>query len=70
MDKLCIVSYEDFISNTKQVMFNLDSFLFLTKPLNQPIVKHDCIAKWKTQLTDQEIMEIQEIVGFPPSELM
>ncbi len=63
---LFTISYEDFAYNTEKVIHDLQDFLGFNQPIPVPEVKIDSLHKWEKQLSNQEINQIQDIVGFPP----
>lgn len=60
------VSYETFANSPESVIQDLQRFLRLENPLPLPDVKSESLDKWKTQLTAEQIKQIENIVGFPP----
>ena len=64
---LMVISYETFADNTQQTVRGLQHFLGLTAPIPVPEVKRDSLQKWRTQLSIDEVQQIQSIVGFPPA---
>lgn len=65
-DDLLVISYESFVSNTEKIIYELQKFLNLQSPIPIPDVKTDSLQKWKTQLSDEQVEQIQSIVGFHP----
>ena len=65
-DDLLVISYESFANNTEKIINELQQFLGIHEPIPIPDVKTDSLDKWRTQLSDEEIMQIQNIVGFAP----
>jgi hypothetical protein len=61
-----IISYEDFAHNTEKIIHELQEFIGLTQPIPVPEVKTGSLHKWKAQFSNEEIEQIQNIVGFPP----
>jgi hypothetical protein len=64
---LMVISYETFADNTQQTIRDLQHFLGLRAPIPVPHVRRDSLRKWPTQLTADEIRQIQSIVGIPPA---
>lgn len=64
-DDLLVISYESFSLNTEDTVHNLQQFLGLRHSIPVPIVKTDSLQKWKTQLSDEQIKQIQEVVSIP-----
>jgi hypothetical protein len=65
-EDLFLISHESFAHNTEQVIQELQQFLGLHYPIPLPNVKIESLDKWKIDLSDQELMHIQNIVGFSP----
>ena len=65
-DDLLVISYEYFAHNTEKTIHELQQFLGLHKPIPIPDVRTDSLDKWKSQLSDEEVIQIQNIVGFAP----
>jgi len=65
-DDLLMISYESFAKNTEKTIHELQLFLGLNKPIPVPDVRTDSLDKWKNQLSDEEVLQIQNIVGFAP----
>jgi hypothetical protein len=65
-DSLMVVSYESFAMNTEKSLHKLQQFLGLQRPIPVPDVKSDTLGKWKDQLSDEHVKQIESIVGFPP----
>jgi hypothetical protein len=65
-DDLLVISYELFAQKTEKVIDKLQQFLGLHTPIPVPFVKTDSLQKWKRQLSEEEIDQIQNIVGFSP----
>ena len=63
---LLAISYETFAENTQGVIRELQRFLGLRQPIPSPEVKTDSLHKWERLLSDAQIAQVQEIVGFPP----
>lgn len=63
-DTLLVIPYESFASETERTINELKHFLGLHKAIPIPEVKLASLNKWKTQLSDVEITDIQNIVGF------
>ena len=65
-DYLFVISYESFAHDTEQAINELKQFLGLHETIPVPEVKIESLSKWKNQLSDAEVDNIQNIVGFPP----
>lgn len=63
---LLVISYEEFAANTGAVLQDIDQFLGLKHKTPLPEVKRESLDKWKNQLSQDDIRQIEEIVGFPP----
>jgi hypothetical protein len=64
-DALFVISYESFAQDTEKTINELKQFLRLDEPIPVPEVKLESLNKWKSQLSDSELIDIQNIVGFP-----
>lgn len=62
-DALLVISYESFARNTEQTIAGLKEFLGLHEPIPIPEVKLESLSKWKGQLSDAELVDIQNIIG-------
>ena len=65
-DDYLVISYESFAHNTEKAIYELQQFLGLHSPIPIPDVKTGSLQKWKIQLSNEEVKQIQNIVGFPP----
>ena len=65
-EDLLVISYESFALHTEKIVKKLQYFLKLNIPIPKPNVKKQSLQKWKTQLSDDTVRQIQNIVGFPP----
>jgi hypothetical protein len=63
---LMVISYEAFADNTEQTIRDLQHFLGLAAPIPVPEVKRNSLQKWRTQLSIEEVHQIQSIISFPP----
>jgi hypothetical protein len=63
---LLVISYESFACNTADTISDLQQFLGLHKAIAIPEVKLESLDKWRSQLSDAQIVEVQNVVGFPP----
>lgn len=63
---LLVISYELFAHDTEKTVNELQQFLGLHNPIPIPDVKTDSLDKWKGQLSDEEVIQIQNIVRFAP----
>jgi hypothetical protein len=68
-DALKVISYEVFAYNTEETLEHLQHFLGLQKPIPVPDVKIASLTAWKTHLSEEEVQQIQDVVGFPPDVL-
>ena len=64
---LLTISYELFVEDTNNVITELENFLGVSSHIPIPSVKKESLYKWKKQLTQDEINQIEEVVGFPPN---
>lgn len=65
-DSLYFVGYEEFADDPSRVVEELQHFLGLTRPLQQPEVRRDALDKWRAELSAQDIVDIEAVVGFGP----
>jgi hypothetical protein len=63
---LMVISYETFAESTEQTIRQLQHFLGLGTAIPVPHVNRDSLHKWQTQLSVDEVRQIQSIVGCPP----
>jgi len=63
---LIVISYETFADHTGQTVRDLQHFLGLRAAIPIPHVNRDSLQKWQTQLSADQIQQIQSIVGVPP----
>lgn len=68
-DALLLITYESFTQNTEHTIHGLKQFLGLHQALPIPEVKTESLNKWKSQLSDAELVDIQDIVGFSPENI-
>ena len=65
-DQLLVISYETFAHETRRIIQELQEFLGLAAPIPIPNVRTESLDKWKAHLTDQQVHEIRDVVGFGP----
>lgn len=65
-DDLLTISYESFANNPHRVIRQLERFIGVTSPIPVPTVRTESLNKWRSQLTTDEVQQIQAVVGFPP----
>ena len=63
---LLVISYETFAHNTEQQILELQQFLRLKHSIPIPEVRKESLDKWKTQLSEEQITNIQEVVKIEP----
>jgi hypothetical protein len=68
-DSLKLISYESFAQRTEETIHELQQFLGLAQPIPEPEVKTESLQKWRSQLSSDEIRQIQDVVGFSPESL-
>jgi hypothetical protein len=61
-----VIRYEDFVAGPAEVVETLRSFLSLQAPMPVPEVAVDSLSKWRQQLSDDDVRQIEGVVGFPP----
>jgi hypothetical protein len=64
-----VISYESFARDPEKIIIELQRYLGLSKPIPIPDVKTDALDKWESQLSKEEIMQIQKVVGFGPENI-
>jgi hypothetical protein len=65
-NNLFLIYYEEFMKDTENTINKLKHFLHLEKSIKYPNIRSESLNKWKTQLSHEQINQIQDIVGFPP----
>ncbi|MBT8037056.1 MAG: sulfotransferase [Verrucomicrobiae bacterium] len=65
-DDLSVISYEDFAYDAEETILKLQKFLGLHEPIPVPKVKTESLRKWRANLSDENLSQIEDIVGFPP----
>jgi len=65
-DDLLVISYERFLHETETVCRDLEIFLGLSEALPIPPVKLESEQKWRTQLSQDDVRQIQDVVGISP----
>lgn len=65
-EDLLVIPYETFAQDTRAILDDIRQFLGLRSEFPMPEVKTQSLDKWKSQLSDEELMQIQEIVGVRP----
>ncbi len=63
---LLTIDYEQFAAEPEQIVGQLEKFLQLSQPLYVPEVRIASLTNWQTELSEQEIEEIHEVVGVEP----
>ncbi len=63
--RLLHIQYEDFASSPDSTIEQLNNFLALDTPLQVPTVKTDSLTKWREELSDSQISEIQATTNQP-----
>jgi hypothetical protein len=66
---LLFIQYESFAANTEREIAGLQSFLQLKQSIPVPDVKSESLDKWRTQLSQDEVKAISDVVGFAPEEM-
>ena len=67
---LIVIPYESFANDTETQIHGLQQFVGLKIPIPIPDVKTDSLHKWKEQLSNEQIVQIQNIVGFSPCNIV
>ena len=68
-DRLKVVKYEELVHHTATIIDELKEFLKLSTPISILKVQKESLTKWESNLTKDQLLEIESIVGFPPSKL-
>jgi len=68
-DALLVISYESFAHDTALTIHVLNQFLGLQEAIPIPEVKMESLNKWKSGLSDAELIDIQDVVGFSPESI-
>ena len=68
-DDLFVISYELFARDPTDTIHKLKQYLGLHEPVRVPEVKIESLSKWKKQLSDADIHDIQNVVGFSPESI-
>jgi len=67
---LIVIPYESFANDTETQIHELQQFVGLKIPIPIPDVKTGSLHKWKEQLSDEQINQIESIVGFSPCNIV
>jgi len=65
-DDLLLITYEEFADHTEEILKKLQNFLGLKQALPVPDVRRESLHKWKSQLSAEQIEQIERVVSFPP----
>jgi len=63
-DSIKVISYEKFSLHTQEILKDLEEFLELSDNIPLPEVRSDSLLKWKEQLSETQIEQIANVVGF------
>jgi hypothetical protein len=63
---LMFLRYEEFAAEPDRAVDKLRGFLGLEAPVPVPNVNVDSLSKWRHQLSDEQLSDIEAVVGFPP----
>src|SRR5262249_27562052 len=58
---LMVISYETFADGTAEIIRELEHFLGLAAPIPVPQVQRDSLHKWQSQLSADEVHQIQSV---------
>lgn len=61
--KMLVVNYEALMEDTPWVLAGLEKFMGLRAPLPHPPIHYESRDKWQTQLSPDDIRQIDQIVG-------
>jgi hypothetical protein len=65
-DAVLVISYEKLACDTESAVKDLEQFLGLRVSIPLPDVDKSALTKWKTQLSKEEIHQIETVVGLSP----
>jgi hypothetical protein len=65
-DRFLLVRYEDLAADPAAELARIQGFLGLDTPFQTPSIKHESLAKWRSQLEPADIDAIRTVVGFEP----
>jgi hypothetical protein len=63
-DRLLVVQYENFVSETDEILSQIEGFLGMKTPIPVPKIKHESLSKWRSNLSENDLHAIEDIVGF------
>lgn len=63
---LFVITYETFVHNPENTTNELQKFLGLNSPIQIPNVNTASLHKWKSQLSCEEVKQIQNVIGSSP----
>lgn len=67
-ERLFVINYEVFAHQTEKTILELQQFLQLKDQIPIPEVRIASLYKWREQLTEIELEQIQGVVGIAPDE--
>ncbi len=62
-DRLLRIQYEDLFENTDEALARLADFVGLGTPIPRPEIRRESLFKWKEQLTDEQIGQVEAVTG-------
>jgi len=62
-DRLYVACYERLITDTQDVVAELEQFLKLPSPLQVPQVKVEALDRWKSELSAEVLEKIDAVIG-------
>jgi hypothetical protein len=65
-DRLMVVDYQRFARRPDETVGRLQRFLGLHAPIPVPEIKVDSLDRWREELDDNAVAQIQAVVGHPP----
>jgi hypothetical protein len=61
-NRLLVLNYEELINNTQTELVKIKDFLEMKQDIPYPKVKKDSLDKWKNNLTEKQIINIDNIL--------
>lgn len=65
-NRLLVLHYDTLFTDPDRHLASLAAHLELAQPFPPVVVKADSLQKWRSQLTSEQLIDIQEVVGFQP----
>lgn len=65
-NRLLVLHYDQLFTDPDHQLAALTDHLALTQPFSPLEVKAGSLLQWRSQLTQRDLDDIQDVVGFPP----